>query len=134
ETRTAHDCHVRPWCTRRGLGTVVFSEQSTEEDLPMLRLRLASLALATGFLVTLSGCMSTSTSCNDGGCRIFQRLFNRTSNRGPTGHGDCECQGGMLPFMLEPAVQGPIRPGPTATGPGAPIIRNMPPGQPQVFK
>jgi hypothetical protein len=103
----------------------------------MLRLRLTCLALATGFVFTLSGCYSM---CEDG--RLFPRLFNHCSRSGPTKNGDCECQNGSAPWngpmpgpMMDPAIgKGPIlMPGtPDST---VPIIRNVPPSQPpQVFK
>ena len=93
----------------------------------MLRLRLACLALATGFVFTLSGCYST---CEDG--RLFPRLFRSAR---PTMHDDCDCHNAHMPGpMMDPAAQGPILM-PGATGSTVPIIRNTPPGQPpQVFK
>jgi hypothetical protein len=57
----------------------VFSEPTTEEEFTMLRLRLAYLALASGVLMTLSGCASTN-SCGGGG-GMFPRLFRQRSRR-----------------------------------------------------
>jgi hypothetical protein len=87
----------------------------------MLRHRLASLALATGLLFTLSGCFST---CEDG--RLFPRLFNSSSRSGPAM--DCECHNALSPsVMMDPAAQGPILPGP---GANVPIITTVPANQP----
>ena len=97
----------------------------------MLRLRLATLALATGFLFTLSGCCSFY---EDG--RLFPRLFNYSARSGPTMHAGCECQDPHAPhMMMSPAAQGPLLPGSGATVHNVPIITNIPANQPpQVFK
>jgi hypothetical protein len=81
----------------------------------MRRLHLASLAVASTLLLTLSGC--ASTSCDDGG-RFFSRLFNRSSSSSMGGmHGggmygggaDCECQRpGWPQGMSVPPGQGPF--------------------------
>jgi hypothetical protein len=114
----------------RSLGTMplISSEPSTEEELPMLRIRLASLALASGLVFTLSGCCSF---CEEG--RPFPRLFNHSAMSHPTA--ECECQSSHLPQMMGD-VQGPILTMPGATGQTVPIpITNIPPGQPPaVFK
>ncbi len=72
----------------------------------MLRVRLASLALACGFMFTLSGCCAF---CEDG--KLFPRLF-RSNHGGGLGllHGhrgaDCECApGGHMPPILGSAGQ-----------------------------
>jgi hypothetical protein len=115
----------------RGLGTVqwCFSEQLTEEDLPMLRLRLAFLALASGLLFTLSGCCSF---CEER--PLFPRLFSRSSMSRPTG--ECECHSAHLPQMMDAAAQGPILTTPGGAGQTVPIpITNFPSNQPpQIFK
>ena len=94
----------------------------------MLRLRLASLALASGLLFTLSGCCSF---CEDS--RLVPRLFNRSSmscqNCGQPG--GCECHSPPMPHMMDPAVQGPILTTPGGPGQTVPIpITNLPPNQP----
>jgi hypothetical protein len=96
----------------------------------MLRLRLACLALATGFVVTISGCCSSP--CEDS--RLFPRLFNSGFRSGSSMRGDCDCHNSMSPnMMMDPAAQGPILM-PGATG-STPIIKNAPLGTPpQVFK
>jgi hypothetical protein len=115
----------------RGLGTVqlFFSEQLTEEDLPMLRLRLACLTLASGLLFTLSGCCSF---CEEG--RLFPRLFHSSSMSRPIG--ECECHSAHLPQMMDATAQGPILTTPGAAGQTVPIpITNLPTNQPpQIFK
>jgi len=122
---------VRQGLDARGLGTVqfFFSEQLTEEDLPMLRLRLACLALASGLLFTLSGCCSF---CEES--RLFPRLFNRSSMCGPTG--ECECRSAHLPQMMDAAAQGPILTTPGVAGQTVPVpITNLPANQPpQIFR
>jgi hypothetical protein len=115
----------------RGLGNVqlFFSEQLTEEDLPMLRLRSACLALSGGLLFTLSGCCSF---CEEG--RLFPRLFHYSSMSRPIG--ECECHSAHLPQMMDAAAQGPILTTPGVAGQTVPIpITNMPANQPpQIFK
>ena len=93
----------------------------------MLRLRMTCLALATGFVFTLSGCCSF---CEDG--RLFPRLFNSSSRSSPVMHGECDCHNAHSPqMMMEPAAQGPVlMPGSTM-----PTITTIPANQrPQVFK
>jgi hypothetical protein len=109
------------------------SEPSTEEEIPMLRLRLAFLALASGLLFTLPGCCSF---CEDG--RLFPRLFNHRSMSMPT-HGlpgECECHSAHMPPMMDAAAQGPILTAPGVAGQTVPIpITNFPGNQPpQAFK
>lgn len=93
----------------------------------MLRLRLAILALACGFVFTLSGCRST---CDDD--RLFPRLFRSNSMSQPRGHGECECQHGQMPHMMESA-QGPILTTPGMAGTTMPTITTVPANQPPVF-
>ena len=103
----------------------------------MLRLRLASLALASSLLLTLSGCCSF---CQDG--QLFPRLFRNTSWRGggavATEGVDCECHRGHWPKGMEvPPGQGPFLAPPGASfAPPPPIpITNVPVAQPpQTFK
>ena len=110
-----------------------YSEQLTEEDLPMLRLRLASLALASGLLFTLPGCCSF---CEEG--RLFPRLFHYSSMSRPAHElpGECECHSAHLPQMMDAAGQGPILTPPAFPGQTVPIpITNLPANQPpQIFK
>lgn len=102
----------------------------------MLRVRLASLALACGFLFSLSGCCAF---CEDG--KLFPRLF-RSHYNGPglfSGHrGECECPGGQMPGMLGSAPHsGPIFTStPSMSSSTLPIpITNIPVTQPpQTFK
>ncbi|MSQ95750.1 MAG: hypothetical protein EXR98_14510 [Gemmataceae bacterium] len=96
----------------------------------MFRARLASLALALGFLFTLSGCCAF---CEDG--KLFPRLFHHGSRHGVfSGHrGECECQGGahMPPIMGSAQHSGPIFTGSTGPIP----ITNIPVTQvPNTFK
>lgn len=99
----------------------------------MLRLRLAFFALASGVLLTLSGCCAF---CEDG--RLFPRLF--PNHRAFSGRpGDCECMHpGAPPFVDGGVVQGPVlTPPPGIAGQTMPIpsITNVPATQPpQVFK
>ena len=96
----------------------------------MLRLRLASLALASSLLLTLSGCCAF---CEDG--RLFPRMFNRSSNRATTDGVDCECQRPGWPGGVEvPVGQGPfiVPPGAHANPPIP--ITNIPATQPPLFK
>ena len=98
----------------------------------MLRLRLASLALASGLLLTLSGCRTT---CEDEG-RFFPRLFNHSSLKASS-HGECDCHHGQLPpHMMMESAQGPVLTAPSMAGQTAPVlIRDVPASQPpQVFK
>lgn len=100
----------------------------------MLRLRLASLALASSLLLTLSGCCAF---CEDG--KLFPRLFKRTSQSHPAmmAGADCECPRSHWPRGVEmPVGQGPFLVPPTASYPGTSIpITNVPAGQaPQIFK
>lgn len=105
----------------------VFSEQTTEEEMTMLRLRSAYLALASGVLMTLSGCYST---CDSG--PMFPRLF--TSNRYPvvTEGGDCPCQrSAQMPQVFDvPPGQGPFIGPPPA--PGAIPLMNAPANMPPI--
>jgi len=101
----------------------------------MLRLRLASLALASGFLFMLSGCCSF---CEDG--RLFPRLFPSTSMSSGAIHGmpgDCGCQSSQFPPGMEMStLPGPQFPQAVGANQTVPIpITNLPPNQPpQVFK
>jgi hypothetical protein len=105
----------------------------------MLRLRLASLALASGLLLTASGCLSSSGCFSSSGCDssgpMFPRLFHRSESQsammGGTG---CECQRSAWPQGVEvPAGQGPfLMPGAVSTPPTSSIpIVNVPTGTPQ---
>jgi hypothetical protein len=100
----------------------------------MLRLRLASLALASGLMLMLSGC----NTCSEDG-RMFPRLFGTTSMR-PAGSyglpGECECHGAhsMPPVMDSASMPGPMWP--VQSGPNASQIpiTNVPANQPpQMF-
>ena len=92
----------------------------------MLRIRLASLALATGLLFSMSGCCSM----NEEG-RLFPRLFNHSSMSAPRHQGECECHGAGFPPGVEMS-QGPIMPGAVQT---MPPITTLPANQtPQAFK
>jgi len=126
---------VMPGLDARGLATreSVFSEQTKEEEPTMLRLRLASLALASSLLL-LSGC---SSLCEDG--RMFPRLFNRSSSRPAMTEGvDCECHSSPwtkgVPMPM-PLGQGPF-PAPSMASNGTPPIpiTNIPANQPPIFK
>ena len=97
------------------------SEPSTEEDSPMLRIRLASVAVALGMMFTLPGCFF-----HDG--PLFPRINNFFH-----GHHDapCECHAGHLPPELH-GQNGPILMGPGQT---MPTITTVPAAsQPNVFK
>jgi hypothetical protein len=86
----------------------------------MLRIRLASVAVALGFLVTLSGC-----STHDG--PLFPRVHDFFVRPSETA---CECQAGNLP--PEFAGQGPVL---MAPGQTMPTITTVPSSQPpQSFK
>ena len=93
----------------------------------MLRLRLILLALASGMLMTLTGCRSTS--CDEG--RLFPRLFHNTSRARTTEGMDCECQKPGWPAGVGvPSGQGPfIFPGAgMPSNPSIPITNvNTPP-------
>jgi hypothetical protein len=107
----------------------------------MLRLRLASLALASGLLFTTSGCMSTS-SCDDGG-RLFSRLFHSNSAPSYGMPGECGCQTGGAPFAapMPPIMDSASMPGPMwsskSSKDGMPLpipITNVPNQPPQFPK
>lgn len=92
----------------------------------MLRLRLASLALASGVLFTLPGC----GIFGDG--PMFPRLFpSRCSSYAPTSHAgpECECHNAFMgpqPQMMSSA-QGPIFTTPATASATTPIpITNIP--------
>lgn len=91
----------------------------------MLRLRLASLALASGVLFTLSGCYSM---CDSG--PLFPRLFDRSSSYRPTSHPECECHNSSFmapaPTMIS---QGSMTP----SSPSQIPITNIPAGQPPML-
>ena len=99
----------------------------------MLRLRLACLALASGMMVTASGC---STCCDSG--PMFPRLSSSSWFAPRTPHADCECNSAYAPRMTEmPVGQGPfLVPPPTAVNQTMPIpITNIPPATPpQIMK
>ena len=100
----------------------------------MLRIRLASLALAGGLLFTMSGCR---TSCEEGG--MFSRLFRSYSSThsGMEGmHGGCDCHSAHMPQMEGSMVHGPVLTTPGVVGTTVPIpITNIPANQPpQIFK
>jgi hypothetical protein len=105
------------------------SEPSTEEDIPMLRIRLASVALASGLLFLASGC----NTCGEG--RFFPRLFSSHSMSAPSMESECGCHSAHLPQMMDGAP-GQMMTMPTAAGQTVPIpITNVPTSQPpQVFK
>lgn len=78
----------------------------------MLRLRSAYLALASGVLMTLSGCLNTN-SCDSGG-GMFPRLFRSarptvvSGGVGGFDH-DCECHSAHMPRTFDvPPGQGPF--------------------------
>ncbi len=100
----------------------------------MLRLRLAFLALASGVLMTLSGCYST---CDSG--PTFPRLFR--SNRVPVmSEGECGCEhAAHMPSGFDvPPGHGPFlgpMPGPVPMSGPMPMsgpIMNPPPNLPPV--
>ena len=95
----------------------------------MLRLRLASLALASGVLFTLSGCTS---SCERE--PLFSRLFDRSSSYRPMSHSsaECECHNlfmGPMPTMM--SSQGTMTTMPSSAT-SIPIT-NIPQGQPPML-
>ncbi len=96
----------------------------------MLRLRLAFLGLASGVLMTLSGCYST--------CErepLFGGMFR--SNRVPVmSEGDCPCQhAAQMPTVFDvPPGQGPfIGPTPGPAVMSGPMLNPPPPGLPPVL-
>ena len=96
----------------------------------MLRLRLASLALASGVLFTLSGCCSF---CENGS--MFPRLFDRSSSYRPVSHAGPDCECGHNSFMAPmPTMisQGSM----PSSAPSMPAIVNIPASQnqPPLFK
>jgi hypothetical protein len=114
----------------------ILPEPSTEEDLPMLRSRLASLAVACGLLITLSGCCSM---CEDGRLRLFSGSQRTGSSPGIFSHQQpqCECNQGHMPGIFDTtSSHGPVLMTPASSNPTMPIpITNMPTMQPpQVFK
>jgi hypothetical protein len=100
----------------------------------MLRLRMASLALASGFFIFMSGC--ASPTCEES--RFFPRLFR--SNSMSAAHempGDCGCQHSQFPPGMDmSALPGPQFPQAAGANQTVPIpITNVPANQPpQVFK
>ena len=106
----------------------------------MLRLRLAYLALASGVLMTLSGCYST---CDRE--PMFPGLFR--SNRVPVmSEGDCPCQhASQMPSVFDvPPGQGPfigpppgpgVMSGPILTPPGSlpPVVNKMQSAPPTAY-
>ena len=95
----------------------------------MLRRRMAFMALACGFLFTLSGCC---TFCEDG--RLFPRLF-RSNYAGPgLFHGNAECECNTMPhppIMDSAALPGPSWMPPRPATSQTPIpITNVPGNQP----
>lgn len=95
----------------------------------MLRLRLAYLALASGVLLTLSGCYST---CDEG--FTFPRLF-RSNRPVITEGGDCPCMHGAgSPQAFDvPPGQGPFMGPPPAPMQGTiPIMNPPPPNMPPI--
>jgi hypothetical protein len=121
---------LMPGLDARGPATIrpVFSEPTTEEDMTMLRLRLAYLALASGVLMTLSGCYSSTCDRPP----MFPNLFR--SNRVPVmSEGDCPCQhAAQMPSTFEvPPGQGPFI-GPPPGAMSGPIL-NPQPGLPPVL-
>ena len=104
----------------------------------MLRIRLASLALAGGLLFTMSGCCSF---CEDG--KMFPRLFRSNSSTHSGTHsgmegmpGGCDCHSAHMPQMEGGMVHGPVLTNPGVVGSTVPIpITNIPANQPpQIFK
>ena len=101
----------------------------------MLRLRLASLALASGVLFTLSGCCAFC----ENGQPSFPRLFNRSASSAPHS-AECECHNAFMappPTMIGmSSAQGPILMQPSTASAQTPIpITNLPATQPpQMFR
>jgi hypothetical protein len=80
----------------------------------MLRLRLAFLTLASGLLVTMSGCMN-SNPCSQS--RMFSRLFGGTLTSRPSALAasseDCECHNSYMPSSGIPSgIEGGMMHGP----------------------
>lgn len=98
----------------------------------MLRLRLASLALASGLLMTLSGCLNTCAE------PMFPRMRSAFASRSVI-HGepvDCECHGAAhMPVPADFAsMQGPQLPPGTVMPMPSPIpVTNVPAGQPPSY-
>jgi hypothetical protein len=92
----------------------------------MLRLRLLSLALASGLLLALSGC--ASNNCCEERPSLFPRLFQHSLRPGAM-PADCEChRANVIPGPEFPApMPGPLMPG--ATGVAVPngFPTNLPP-------
>ena len=101
----------------------------------MLRLRLSSLALASGLMFTLSGCCSF---CEEG--RMFPRLFPSSSMSMSGMHGmpgECECHGAhSMPIGMDSAsMPGPMWPVQSVPNASQIPITNIPANQPpQIFK
>ena len=93
----------------------------------MLRLRLAYLALASGVMMTLSGCFST---CDSG--PTFSRFFS--SRCGTSSECGCPCQhSAQMPQMFDvPPGQGPFMGPPPAPMPGAIPIGAQGPNLPPI--
>jgi hypothetical protein len=91
----------------------------------MLRLRLATLALASGVLFTLSGCCSF---CENGQFRLFP---SRSSGYGAFSHptAECECHNAFMapPPAMMSSAQGPVMTMPSTASATTPIpITNIP--------
>ena len=97
----------------------------------MLRLRLASLALASGLLFTASGCWYGDGS-EDG--RLFPRLFP-IHPAGSYVNGDCECRGAhsLPPVMDSGSMPGPVWPSPPPPKTASIPITTAPVNQPNIF-
>jgi hypothetical protein len=107
----------------------------------MLRLRLALLGLASGLLVTMSGCAGfNSTSCSEP--RLCGRIFNGNGGNGRlasrhTNGTECECHGAHMPSMIDyygspgpQFVPGHMPPGMVMPSPTPIPITNVPMTQP----
>jgi hypothetical protein len=91
------------------------------------------MALACGFLITLSGCCSF---CEDG--KLFPRLF-RSNYSGPglfQGGAECECNSTPVPPIMDSAAFPSPSWSPPRPNPSMPIpITNIPANQPpHLFK
>lgn len=100
----------------------------------MLRLRSGLTALASGLLLTFTGCFS-SNPCDSG--PMFPRLFGSRSSPASYSMPDCEC--GHSSFMSPSSttiMQGPAltMPAPMPMSSAVPTITNVPVTQPQTFK